>query len=150
MSDQITQLNNLFARSLNLSSPYSIDKIEIDEETKTIIVKIVKNKDFETICPSCAKEVKVYDKMNKKWRHIDFETYKVFIEYKIPRVKCQEHGVKLSEVDWAKPRHQFTDSMEQFIYDLSCKMPLVHVGSVVDEHDTRIKRIVKNKENENA
>ena len=135
-------INDFILQSIGIESPYYVDEIIIDEDNKTINIKISSDKNKKFICPDCKQEKKVYDKLNKKWRHVDLVQYKVFIECKTPRVKCDDHGVKLVEVSWAKQRHQFTYSMEEFICELATKMPLVHVGRVVDEYDTRIKRII--------
>jgi len=142
MSDKLELLNDIIISSLNLKEPYYMSDLKIDEDKKEIYIEIGYQEGTKFSCPNCKCESSMYDKLNKKWRHTDFIKYKVFVECKTPRVNCSEHGVKLIEVDWAKQRHRFTKTMEQFIIDLSKEMPLVHVGKVVEEHDTRIRRIV--------
>lgn len=128
--------------SLKLDDKYFIKDIQIDDNLKEILVTIdLKTQQIK--CPECKGKTKIHDKLQKKWRHLDSEDYKVYILYKTPRSICQKHGVKLSEVTWAKRRHHFTKEMENYIYELAQNMPLVHVGKIVDEHDTRIKRIIK-------
>ncbi len=135
--------------TLPLDETYYVDNIDIDEQNKVIIVE-VKDKKSQNLCPDCKVHSQVYDHIQKKWRHTDFSNYKVYINYRNPRIKCQDHGVKLACVSWAKPRHAFTVSMEELMVQLSEKYPLVKVGQIVDEHDTRIRRIVnKIKKEEN-
>ncbi len=141
------EANDILISSLKLSDEYEVSEIKINDELKEIYI-LVNAKSNQFSCPDCAEICTVHDRMLKKWRHIDFAEYKVFIEYKTPRIKCKEHGVRLKEVSWAKPRHAFTLSMEEFIFELSQKIPLVHVGKIVGEHDTRIKRVVTNIEKE--
>ncbi len=141
------ETNDLFVSSLNLDDDYEVEEIKINDELKEIYV-LVNSKSTVFSCPDCAEICTVHDRMEKKWRHVDFAEYKVYIQYRTPRIKCKEHGVKLKEVSWAKPRHAFTISMEEFIFDLSQKIPLVHVGKIIGEHDTRIKRVVTNVEKE--
>lgn len=137
----------IISNSLNISEPNYIGDIVIDEEHKEIDI-IIETKLKKECCPNCQKITKIHDRLNKKWRHINALDYKVFVSYKTPRVKCLTHGVKLVDVEWAKPRHHFTKEMEQYIYQLSKTIPLKYIGDMVGEHDTRIRRIVKGVENE--
>ncbi len=141
------ETNELLISSLKLEADYEVSEIKINDNTKEIYV-FIKSKTSEFSCPDCSEICTVHDRILKKWRHVDFVDYKVFIEYKTPRIKCKEHGVRLKEVSWAKPRHAFTLTMEEFIFELSQKIPLVHVGKIIGEHDTRIKRVVSNVEKE--
>ncbi len=131
----------ILSESINLDDEFKIKEINVDEHKKEIYVKVESRKN-KFKCPDCDEACKVHDRILKKWRHVDFVSYKVYIEYRNPRIKCNKHGVKLKEVTWAKPRHKFTTTMEEFIYDLSKKIPLSHVGKVIDEHDTRVKRVI--------
>ena len=142
------EIEKIIVKSIGMSDNYFVENIDIDEEQMSIdiIISSVSSNGFE--CPECHAQKKVYDKLNKKWRHIDFAKYKVYVRCMTPRIKCEDHGVKLVDVSWAKQRHQFTYGMEEFICELADKMPLVHVSTVVGEHDTRIRRIVKGEKNE--
>lgn len=136
-------MEDIIISTMDLPENYEVEQVSVDHINHEIIV-LVSSKDDEFTCPDCDAICSVHDRITKRWRHVDFGDYKVFIKYRTPRVKCEEHGVKLKAVEWAKPRHAFTKTMEEFIYELSQKIPLVHVGKVVGEHDTRIKRVVDN------
>ncbi len=139
--------NQLLINTINLEDGYFVKEIAIDDQKREIIVYIDHDK-IEHKCPDCDAKSQVYDHINKTWRHVDFIDYQVYLEYRNPRVKCENHGVKLQKVTWAKPRHAFTITMEEFIYELSQKIPLMHVSKLVGEHDTRIKRVITKFEKE--
>lgn len=141
------ETNQILIKTINLSENYFINEVVVNDKEKTIIV-YVEHDNSEYTCPDCNEKSKVYDHINKKWRHVDFVDYQVYIEYNNPRVKCKNHGVKLQHVTWAKPRHAFTTTMEEFIYELSQKIPLTHVSKIVGEHDTRLKRVISKYEKE--
>ncbi len=139
-------LNELLLEGLNLEEPYFVEDININKESNEIHIYINHQKGIKLNCPSCNEKTKIYDHLNKQWRHIDLGMYRVIIICDTPRVKCDDHGVKLTNVQWAKQRHSFTNQMEHQIKDLATKLPLVHVGKIIGEHDTKIKRIVKGEE----
>lgn len=138
----------ILIKTIDLDENYYIKEVSMDENTQQIIVHIDYN-GSEHKCPDCAAQSQVYDHIVKKWRHVDFANYQVYLEYRNPRVKCQNHGVKLQQVTWAKPRHAFTITMEEFIYELAQKIPLMHLSKVVGEHDTRLKRVINKYEEDN-
>lgn len=140
-------ISKLLSDSLEIKHPYYIGDIFIDDLNLEITLTI-ENKNLNALCPSCNQDSKIHDRLSKKWRHIDVFNFKVYITYKTPRVRCNFHGVKLTDVEWAKQRHHFTNEMEKYVYELSKKIPLKHIGSMIDEHDTRVKRIIKGVENE--
>ncbi len=139
--------NQLLINTIKLDDGYFVREISINDSEKEIIVYI-DHENVEHKCPDCNAKSQVYDHINKTWRHVDFIDYRVYLEYRNPRVKCENHGVKLQEVTWAKPRHSFTITMEEFIYELSQKIPLMHVSKLVGEHDTRLKRVITKLEKE--
>ncbi len=141
------QANQILINTINLEDGYYVREINMNEEEKKIIVYI-DHEEIEYKCPSCNQAGPIYDHIDKKWRHVDFAYYQVYIEYRNPRIKCKNHGVKLQQVAWAKPRHAFTITMEEFIYKLAQEVPLIHVSKIVKEHDTRLKRVITKYEEE--
>lgn len=135
-------LNDVLMKSLSIEEPYYIKEILIDDEKMEIDI-VVDIYDNKSMCPMCHEEAKLHDKKDKKWRHTDVANYKVYVEFKTPRVRCESHGVKLVDVNWAEPRCHFTKSMEKYITDLSKDIPMIHVGKMVGIHDTQVKRIIR-------
>lgn len=143
---QLIKLENI-ERSLLLDEGYSINNYKIDDEQKTIEVEVIYN-EKNAICPSCAKHVKIHDRLKKSWRHTNLDEWQVYVTFKTPRVKCNEHGVKLSSVAWAKPKHRFTIALEDLVCKQAENMSFVQIAKELGEHDTRIRRVVKRRENE--
>ncbi len=45
-------------------------------------------------CPVCGLASKVHDTEEKSWRHLDFFQHSAYLTARVPRCKCDEHGVK--------------------------------------------------------
>ncbi|WOO89969.1 helix-turn-helix domain-containing protein [Mollicutes bacterium LVI A0078] len=132
---------------LNLEEGYYISDISYDGETDSFIVDIdavIK----EAPCPMCNNASKIHDRLQKKWRHTDYENSKVYITFRNPRIKCVDHGVKTSDVNWAKPKHRFTIELEELVCKLAEDKSFLQIAKELDEHDTRIRRVVKRSEDE--
>ena len=54
----------------------------------------------------------------RTWRHLNFFQHEAYIHCKVPRSKCDEHGVKQVEVPWARPGSGFTLLFEAYIMQL--------------------------------
>jgi transposase len=55
-----------------------------------------------------------YDSTNKirRWRSLDFGSMRVYIEAFAPRIKCDEHGVLVAKVPWARHDSDYTYDFE--------------------------------------
>ncbi len=132
---------------LNLNDGYFISNITFSEEENAFFVDI--DVDFKAApCPLCSCESKIHDRLQKKWRHTNYQNSKVYITFRNPRIKCDEHGVKISEVNWAKPKHRFTIELEELVCKLAEDKSFLQIAKELDEHDTRIRRVVKRSNNE--
>ena len=60
-------------------------------------------------CPVCGQPSKVYDTEDKTWRHLDFFQHAAYLTARVPRCKCDEHGVKQVPVPWATARVRAPD-----------------------------------------
>jgi transposase len=67
------------------------------------------------ICPVCGRKSPKYDTRQRRWRHLDFCQYQLFITAEIPRIDCELHGVKQIAVPWAEERSGFTALFEQCV-----------------------------------
>lgn len=65
-------------------------------------------------CPMCGKKSPGYDSSDKvrRWRSLDFGSDRVYIESVAPRVRCQEHGVVVAKVPWARHNSDYTYDFE--------------------------------------
>jgi len=65
-------------------------------------------------CPKCEKRCEGYDssKKSRRWRSLDFGSYRVYIEAFSPRIKCSKHGVLVAKVPWARHDSDYTYDFE--------------------------------------
>lgn len=65
-------------------------------------------------CPICGRKSMGYDSTTKvrRWRSLDFGSTRVYIEGCAPRVKCEEHGVLVAKVPWARHDSDYTYDFE--------------------------------------
>lgn len=61
----------------------------------------------------------------------------------MPRVKCENHGVKTIQVPWAREGSGFTLLFEGWVVELSKHLPVSTIANMVNEHDTRLWRFIK-------
>ena len=76
------------------------------------------------------------------WRHLNFFQHHCYITAAVPRVRCQEHGVKQIEVPWARKGSKFTLLFEQAAMLLVREMPILTTANILEMTDKRLWRIV--------
>jgi len=134
----------LFQLALNIQDPWFIDRIEFvpDEKRLDLWIDFVPGSEFE--CPECGRtECKAYDTSKKTWRHLNFFQYKCYLHCRVPRVECKECGIHLVKVPWARKKSGFTLLLDSMIFLMAQKMSISDVADLLEEHDTRIFRVVK-------
>jgi transposase len=133
----------LFQKALSIGDPWYVKDIKFDPELKRLDIWIDFKKGSKFPCSKCGDaECPVHDTIEKKWRHLNFFEYKTYIHCRVPRVKCGDCGVHLIEVPWARKQSGFTLLMDAIILTLSQSMPVSKVAEMLDEHDTRIWRVI--------
>src|SRR5579862_3330620 len=95
------------------------------------------------VCPQCRHRCGSYDRVEKRWRHLNFFQYRCELRAQVPRANCPEHGVHLSEVPWARAGSGFTLLFEAMVMLLAGQMPVSEVARVVAEEDTRLWRLIQ-------
>lgn len=106
---------SLYAHILNLSAPWQVQSLFLDENagSVTVIVGIAEN--TRLACPTCGKSCPVHDHRHRKWRHLDTCQFATIVEADVPRVMCQEHGCQTLPVPWAEPGSRYTLLFELFV-----------------------------------
>lgn len=133
----------LFQLALGLESPWQVVGYDFSPAERKLTLRI----DFESggtfACPVCDRDgCKAYDTSEKSWRHLNFFQHEAFIQARVPRVQCPEHGVKQVEVPWARPGSGFTLLFESLVLAMAREMPVKAVADLAGENDTRIWRIL--------
>ena len=133
----------LFKIALGLEKQWYIQAIDFNIEEKQLDLRI----DFETgskfACPLCGESgCHVYDTIERRWRHLNFFQFKTYLLCRVPRIECEKCGVKQVKVPWARKSSGFTLLMDSFILLMAQHMPVKTLADLIDEHDTRIWRVL--------
>lgn len=67
-------------------------------------------------CSRCGRKCPRYDQLRRRrWRHLDFGAWQVFLEARLWRVECKRCGVGVEQVSWADARSRFTRPFEDLV-----------------------------------
>ena len=133
----------LFGVALGLQLPWFVTSCSFDAEEKQLDLHIDFEKGARFACPSCGREgCPVHDTLDKTWRHLNFFEHRTYLHARTPRTKCDRCGVKLVRVPWARPDSGFTLLYDALVMLLAKEMPVGAIARLVDEHDTRLWRVL--------
>jgi transposase len=109
----------LYTHLLGISSPWFVSHVDLSIANQQVEVWAEHLDGDHFACPECAKSLPVYDHAPERtWRHLDSCQFKTYLKARIPRVHCDEHGVKTVRVSWAEPRSRFTLLFERLAIDV--------------------------------
>lgn len=74
-------------------------------------------------CPVCGRRCERYDtaRSPRLWRAMDAGRLRCYLEYRVRRVTCPEHGVRAERVPWARPCPRFTRDFEDWVACLAVR-----------------------------
>lgn len=105
---------------LKVDLPWQISLIEVHPGTEVVDIYLDYERGSQFKCPECGKSCKVHDSRVHRIRHLDWFQYRCYLNIKVPRIKCKEHGVKVvSELPWGYSGSHFSFFFEQYIMSLS-------------------------------
>ena len=135
---------SLFAVALGIAPPLEVEGVEFSKENKRLDIKIGFHRGATFPCPVCGTDSPVHDSSEKTWRHLNFFQFEAYLTARVPRVKCPnvDHGVKQVQVPWARAGSGFTLLFEALVMALVREMPVKAAAAILDEHDTRIWRVI--------
>jgi transposase len=134
---------DLFQQALGLTPPWKVLSSEFDVQEKRLDIQLGFPRGSTFKCPVCGRDgLKAHDTIVKTWRHLNFFQHQTYLTAKVPRVRCGNCGVKMVNVPWARPGTGFTLLFEAMIMTLAKSMPVKTLSAYVDEHDTRLWRIL--------
>ena len=109
------QDTELYRTLLGLEAPWTVERVELDVPQQRVDVHASHGEGLQWPCPDCGAALPIYDHSEERsWRHLDSMQFKTFLHARVPRVKCNEHGVKQVRLSWAEPRSRFTAMFESF------------------------------------
>jgi transposase len=138
----------LFGLALGLVEPWFVASVSLDVPARELTIGIDFKRGGTFACPECGVVgCKAYDTADRSWRHLDFFQYRTELRARTPRITCSSCGIKPVNVPWARPGSGFTLLFEALMLQLVGQMPVAAVARQVDEHDTRIWRLVQERVN---
>ena len=134
---------DLFQKALGLAPPWEVLSSEFDPEDQRLDIRLGFPRGSTFTCPICGQAgLKAHDTIERTWRHLNFFQHQTYLTASVPRVRCDSCGVKLVDVPWARPHTGFTLLFEGMIMSLAKSMPVKTLAGYVDEHDTRLWRVL--------
>lgn len=118
------QDKELYRQLLGLKEPWKVSEVKVDIEGQKIEVYIQWPSEEQAPCPDCNKDRYIYDhREERSWRHLDTMQFETILHCRIPRVKCEDHGVKSIDVAWAENHSRFTALFERLAIEvlLACQ-----------------------------
>jgi transposase len=135
--------NALFDAALQLAGTgWRVSGTEFQGEPKQLELRLEQD-GRKVVCPECERRCTIYDRVEKRWRHLNFFQYRCELVAQVPRADCPKHGAKLTTVPWATAGSGFTLLFEALVMLLAGQMPVSEVARVVDEEDTRLWRLIQ-------
>ena len=122
----------LYQHLLGLVAPWSVARVALDVAGGRVDVWAEHDKKARFSCPECGKECGLYDHDEERvWRHLDSCQFQTFLRARIPRVRCDEHGVRQARVPWAEPKSRFTMLFERLAIDVMLNMDLKNAARLL-------------------
>ena len=110
----VMQDRQLYAQILGITSPWSVDRVELELNDGDVDVYLTHDVNASWCCPECGLSCPLHDhEPLRAWRHLDTCQYRTMIHAAVPRTKCPEHGVRTVRVPWAEPNSRFTSLFER-------------------------------------
>jgi len=105
----------LYKRILGVVSPWQVQDVRLELKQRAVTVVVTYDHSIPVACPTCEGQATIYDHQKRRWRHLDTMQLKTIIECEVPRVRCEEHGVKQLPVAWAEGNARFTAMFEALV-----------------------------------
>lgn len=135
--------NRLFEMALGLGSGWKVAKSEMDVDSRELKIWLDFAPGSQFACPQCGEFCPVHDTVEKRWRHMDFWQHRTELIARVPRSRCEDHGVLVVDVPWARSGSGFTLMMEAVVLLLCQEMSVSAAAEHLGEHDTRLWRVLE-------
>jgi transposase len=106
-----------YAQLIGLKQPWQVSRVEVSHSDQEVRIFVVRAARPRLRCPECGVPYGGYDTRERRWRHLDTMQYRTFLIAEVPRVQCEEHGVRQIAVPWSDPGSRFTALFEALVID---------------------------------
>lgn len=108
------QIEDHYALLLGVHSPWEITSVDLKVELSRVDIS-VEYADSSGVCPDCSTICPKHDDREMRtWRHLDTMQFATYLHARLPRIKCDKHGVKTVLAPWASKNSRFTLMFESF------------------------------------
>ena len=129
--------------ALGLETPWYVERTEFDADARRLDLHLDFRRGGRFTCAEGGTGgCPAHDTSEKTWRHLDFFQHEAYLHARVPRTKCEDCGVKLVDVPWARSGSGFTLLFEAMVLAMVKSMPVAAVAQLVGEYDTRLWRII--------
>lgn len=104
---------NVFQALLGATDPWIVETVEMDTVGEKVTIELGLKEGTIWACATCKKRMHVHGWERRRWRHLDTQQFKTWIEAEVPTVRCEEHGAQTVRVPWAEPYTRFTMLFEE-------------------------------------
>lgn len=113
------QDKELYRQLMGLREPWRVSEVKVDFEGLKVDVWVEWPPEGKAPCPECGADCMIYDhREERQWRHLDTMQFQTILHCRIPRINCEEHGVKSIAVPWAEKNSRFTALFERLAIDV--------------------------------
>lgn len=136
----------MYATILGVEAPWIVVEVQVELSKKQVEV-FLEYGEPRAACPECGSSSAKYDTKERRFRHLDTCQLQTILVARVPRVSCDQHGVRQVKIPWAEGSSRFTVLMEAVIIDWLKAAPISSVAEQMglswDEVDGVLQRAVK-------
>lgn len=104
---------DLLTELLHLPKPWRIVGWQVDQARRTLNVEVEWPAEVAVLCPVCQAACIVHDHREPRhYRHLDCMEYQTWLVCRLPRSRCEVHGVKTVAVPWSEPLSRMSRMFE--------------------------------------
>jgi len=115
MSDELIAAH--WAQRIGPQRPWVVREVELSHPDQEVRIHVVRGPRPRLRGPECDRVCGGYDTPERRWRHLDTMQYRTILIAQVPRVECEEHGVRQVSVPWSDPSSRFTALFEALVID---------------------------------
>lgn len=136
-------ISEVLAKIILVTSPWEIKKVDVNKPTKTVNVFIDFKRGSKFSCPKCNTECSIYDSKYRVFRHLDICDYRCYLNIKIPRIQCEQHGIKvISKHVFGRQNSHFSFKFDALIMRKVREMSVVSIARELGEVDTTLWSVI--------
>jgi transposase len=132
----------LFELALNIQDPWFIKDIQFSAENKRLDIHVDFHKGavfhYESADENIKGDFKVYDTVDKQWRHLNFFEHECYLHARVPRLDITDTIKRQMNPPWSGLGNGFTLLFEALVLQLASHMPVHTVSRIVSESDYKI------------